>query len=154
MRAYDVAGDLVQLAFTSVAPPHLPPAVFQRIARQASATNLRLGLTGELRLEAGRFSLVLEGRSARLMPLAGRIFADPRHRAIRVDAFGGIERRRFADWRTLGFDLHPAEAPQGTVPLRVAGAAAARHGRWSADGSAVQASAPTLVAIGLTLERT
>lgn len=96
------ARDLLEFSFESTVSD-LPEAALQRLARRSAAFNVRMGLTGRLRLEDGRFIQSLEGRAAVLLPLAGRILADPRHGSIRVTAFGSIGARRFADWSAEGF---------------------------------------------------
>jgi hypothetical protein len=105
MRALAHTVELVALSFESAVVPGLPLAALQRLARSTLAVNPRLGLTGELRLEAGRFALELEGRADVLLPLAARILADPRHTSIRIADFGGIDDRRFAGWSTAGFGI-------------------------------------------------
>ena len=84
--------------------------MFQRLAAGTLEVNPRLGLTGELHLEDGCFSLVLEGRGDLLLPLAARILADRRHARIQLAEFGAIAERRFASWRVAGFDLDMTEA--------------------------------------------
>jgi hypothetical protein len=118
MRGLGSTADLVGLSLESTAAPGLPAAVFQRLATCTLEINPRLGLTGELRLEDGRFALVLEGRGDLLLPLAARILADRRHARIRVTEFGAIAARRFASWRVAGFEPEMAEAPAGTAALR------------------------------------
>lgn len=103
------ARDLLEFSFESTAVPALPEAALQRLARRSAAFNVRMGLTGRLRLEDGRFVQSLEGRAAVLLPLAGRILADPRHDSIRVTAFGSIAARRFADWSAEGLQWSLAE---------------------------------------------
>ena len=118
MRGLAATGDLLEFGLDSAAARGLPPSVFQRLARYTLEANPRRGLTGELRLGDGRFSLDLEGRADLLLPLAARILADPRHGAIEVRAFGRIAARRFPGWRVAGFGLDEAEA--GTDALRFA----------------------------------
>ena len=100
------ARDLLEFSFESTVSD-VPEAALQRLARRSAAFNVRMGLTGRLRLEDGRFIQSLEGRAAVLLPLAGRILADPRHGSIRVTAFGSIGARRFADWSAEGFQSEP-----------------------------------------------
>jgi hypothetical protein len=117
---------LAGLYLESSAARDLPLAALQRLARETQVVNPRLGLTGELGFERGRFTLALEGRADILLPLAARILADPRHKAIRILGFGAIAERRFTGWRTTGISLDEADA------LRFA-ATASRPGR-SATG--------------------
>jgi hypothetical protein len=102
--------DLAEFSFESTAAVDLPAAVFLRMARQASIYNVRMGLTGRLRLQGGRFAQTLEGRCAVILPLAARILADGRHGAIRTTAFRSLAGRRFADWGISGFNLEGTEA--------------------------------------------
>ena len=56
------------------------------------------GLTGELRLQDGRFAQVVEGRCADVLRLAARILADPRHGAIRILAFRALPPAAMPTW--------------------------------------------------------
>ena len=112
MRRADDNGDLVEFAFESQVADDLTAASFARLVRQSWSFNVRAGLTGELRLQDGRFVQTLEGRCATVLALAARILADPRHGAIRILAFRTLAARRFAGWTVSGFDLaETAEAP-------------------------------------------
>jgi hypothetical protein len=110
MRGADVSSDLAEFAFESEPAEELAPELLARLVRQCWSSNLRAGLTGELRLEAGRFVQVVEGRCADVLRLAGRILADPRHGAIRVIALRALPARRHAAWSVKGFDLAAAAA--------------------------------------------
>ena len=116
MRGVDVSSDLVEFAFESEASEDLTPEFVARLARQTWSSNVRAGLTGELRLQDGRFVQVVEGRCADVLRLAARILADSRHRAIRILAFRALPARRHATWTVQGFDLAaaPVEAPRPT----------------------------------------
>jgi hypothetical protein len=111
-------GDLLELGLDSTAAPGLPFAVIQRLARHTLEFNPRVGLGGELDYADGRFALRLEGRAEVLLPLAARIFADRRHVAIRLSAFGPIARRRFDGWRVAGFGLDDAGPTAEAANLR------------------------------------
>jgi hypothetical protein len=121
MRRYgDGDEDLVELAFVSRVAEGLPSSVFLRLARQSWSFNTRMGLTGELVLDRGRFVQVVEGGCATVQALAARILADRRHEAIEVRAFGRIEARRHAGWTLVGFDFEPPlEAPLPATGLVV-----------------------------------
>jgi len=125
MRAMGTTGALVELAFESVAAAGLPQSALQRLAHYTSTVNPRCDLTGELRLDGGRFRYVVEGREEVVLALAARILGDPRHGSIRLAAFRKIERRRFDAWRVHGFDLDqpglPAEPSNLTILAAVAG---------------------------------
>jgi hypothetical protein len=102
--------ELIEFSYESTAAPDLPPAVFLRLARQASLRNGRSGLTGELRFDGTRFVQTLEGPCDVVLPLAASILADSRHRDVRVLAFGAAAVRRYQDWSASGFDLAGTEA--------------------------------------------
>jgi hypothetical protein len=116
MRGADVSSDLAEFAFESEPAEELAPELLARLVRQCWSSNLRAGLTGELRLEAGRFVQVVEGRCADVLRLAGRILADPRHGAIRVIALRALPARRHAAWSVKGFDLAAAETAAEPAP--------------------------------------
>ena len=97
--------ELIEFSFESLADPNLPGAALLRLARQVTAANVRAGLGGQMILEDGRFVQTVEGSARVVLPLAGRILADPRHRAIRVVFFGAIPARRFGNWSATGFPV-------------------------------------------------
>lgn len=103
--AFRQTDDLIEFAFDSLVARDVPSSALQRVALGSLEANPRSGLTGELRLRAGRLSQVTEGRSAVLLPLAARILADPRHQSIRVLRLAPIGARRFGDWTVAGFGL-------------------------------------------------
>lgn len=111
MRDADTDGDLVEFAFESQVATGVGPGQLIALARRAWSFNTRMGLTGEMRLEGGRFVQMVEGPCAVVQPLAGRILADPRHGAIRLIALRRLAARRHAGWSMVGFE---AEA---TCPL-------------------------------------
>jgi len=111
------AAALIEFVYTSRPVPGLPPATLLRVARQSWRFNLKAGITGILRYDAGHFSQVVEGPSDVVLPLSSRILADQRHGEIAIEAFGPISGRRFADWRVTGFDrLCAAEGATGANP--------------------------------------
>ncbi len=108
--------DLLEFSFESRVAPDIPDAALHRLARLSAAYNGRMGLTGCLRFDGGRISQTIEGLPALLLPLAGRILADTRHREIRVIAFRASV-RRFRDWTTVGLDHGPKDVDAATVAL-------------------------------------
>jgi hypothetical protein len=116
MRGLGTNADLAGLSLDSSVAAGLPLAALQRLARHTLLVNPRLGLTGELRVERGRFALTLEGRADLLLPLAARILADPRHQAIRIAAFEAIAARAFVSWSVAGFDLEAAGSLRFAAP--------------------------------------
>lgn len=127
MRWVSGNGGLVEFAFSSVAAPELPPSVFLRLLRQTWSFNVRAGLTGELRFEAGRFFQVIEGPCATVQGLAARILADTRHGEIRVVALRGFDGpRRFGTWSFHGFDIDLPEIG-AALPSPAVAAFRAKH---------------------------
>ena len=116
MRRARLNSDLVEFSFQSRAVDDLTPAGASRLARQSWSSNLRAGLTGELRLEGGHFFQVVEGPAGEVLKLAARILTDPRHAAIRVLAFRALPARRHAAWTVSGFDLGLTEITGLTGP--------------------------------------
>ena len=110
MRCVDVGTDLVEFAFESQAVDFCPVDA-ARLARQSWSSNVRAGLTGELRLQGGRYAQVVEGPCSEVLKLAARILADPRHAAIRVLALRALPARRHAGWVVSGFDLGLTQPP-------------------------------------------
>ena len=108
MHRSDAHGELVEFAFESRAASDLPDAALLRLARQTWIFNARMGLSGEMRLQDGRFLQVVEGRCDIVQALAARILADPRHGSIRIGAFRRLERRRFSGWSLSGLDIEMA----------------------------------------------
>jgi hypothetical protein len=113
MQDVGESGDLIEFAFESQVADDLTPASFARLVRKSWSFNVRTGLTGELRLQDGRFLQIIEGRCATVLELAARILSDPRHGAIRIVAFRALPARRFAAWTVSGFDL--GGTPEGAV---------------------------------------
>jgi hypothetical protein len=103
MRIGHAEGELVVFAIESRSMPGFPPAALLRIEETARTFNEAMGLTGELRLQGQCFTLTVEGPSLVVLPLAGRVLADPRHRAIRVKALARLAARRFEAWTSCGF---------------------------------------------------
>ena len=52
---------LVEFAYVSHAAPGMPLVVMPRLAQQAWSFNARMGITGEIRFEDGRFFQTIEG---------------------------------------------------------------------------------------------
>ena len=77
--------ELLEFSFESTVAPEVPAAALLRLARRSAAFNARMALTGRLDYAQGRFVQTLEGPADVVLPLAGLILADTRHRAIEVD---------------------------------------------------------------------
>lgn len=121
MRGVGPGGDLVEFVFESRAVESLAPGIAARLARQSWSNNVRAGLTGELRLQDGRFFQVVEGRCDEVLKLAARILTDSRHCAIRVLAFRAVPARRFLTWTVSGFEPGADAdcAPEAPVPANL-----------------------------------
>jgi hypothetical protein len=79
------------------------------ILRGALARNPRLGLTGFLVRDRGRFLQVLEGPRESVLPMMRRIHRDPRHRTVAVMGAGERRGRRFGAW-SMGYASGLSEA--------------------------------------------
>ena len=86
----------------------MPPAVMPRLAQQAWSFNARMGITGEIRFEDGRFFQTIEGPCDVLLALASRILTDRRHERIAVSRWQPIAARRYRDWTATGFAVEGA----------------------------------------------
>jgi hypothetical protein len=95
---------LAVFEFTSRVRDDLPTSALRRMARDASLSNLRRGVTGEMRFLEGRFHQIVEGASDTILMLASALLSDPRHEGIEVRGFSVIEARSFLDWRVSGID--------------------------------------------------
>ena len=73
-----------------------------RILQEARTNNLRLGLTGLLHKEDGRYFQYLEGEANALFNVFDRIQHDRRHTALEVLSSGSCSERLFPDWE-MGF---------------------------------------------------
>lgn len=72
------------------------------IVEVSQHTNARLGLTGFLHAETGRFIQYLEGASEPLWTLYERVIHDARHTDIRLLGRGELGKPRFEDW-SMGY---------------------------------------------------
>ena len=113
---------LVEFSFSSQFEADVQPETVLRVARQSWSENRRAGVTGRLRVEAGRVEQTIEGPSTVILALASRILTDRRHREIVIRRFGPICARSYADWSVAGIEalaptaLRPAEP---CAPLRL-----------------------------------
>lgn len=116
--------DLVVFSFESKATAGLPTSVMLRLARQSWSFNLKMGLTGFLRLSNDTFVQQIEGPCDVVQPLAARILADNRHGSIEISAFRRLAARCHASWSTSGFDFAREPGAAGelheAVPANVA----------------------------------
>lgn len=68
------------------------------LAAHSSEKNAKVGLTGYLFYQRGRFIQYLEGPREALEQVFGRIEKDKRHEMINVVSLGDFAERRFPDW--------------------------------------------------------
>jgi hypothetical protein len=87
------------------------PAALHRIVAVSMASNRTIDVTGLLLAHEGWFIQVLEGPSAEISGLMGRISRDPRHREVHTLSAGPAERRLFSDWDMAGARLGPEADP-------------------------------------------
>lgn len=100
------------------------------IMKSSARNNHRLGLTGALVYERGRFIQILEGPRGTVSAMLSQIAGDPRHTDMVIAEVTEISARRYADW-SMGFinaDTAPAElgrlpdldvAPAETLRARI-----------------------------------
>jgi len=127
---------LVEFSFASRLDANVGPDAMLRLARQSWSDNQRAGVTGFLRLEAGRVDQTVEGPSTAILALAARILTDRRHGEIVIRRFGPIAARRHPEWFVSGLDdfgLHAARAPAARVALRLLSGATAALPRGEAQ---------------------
>jgi hypothetical protein len=74
-----------------------------RIVDTAVAYNPTVGLTGALLFTGVNFAQVLEGDSAALDQLIGKIIDDPRHEKLTIVTRSTLDKRRFPDWSMAYF---------------------------------------------------
>jgi hypothetical protein len=85
----------------------------EQLLVQARNANEQANITGVLFYKGDSFLQVLEGDSAVLHSLLGRIKRDPRHTRMRVVASTPLSAREFGEWR-MGF--HNLDGWQGPAP--------------------------------------
>lgn len=108
---------LVEFRFESVLCDIDADALAQMVC-QCWRSNLRSGVTGEMRIEDRRVAQVIEGAIDVVLPMVARILSDRRHTEIETITLGPIVARRFGDWRIHGMQVAAA------VPADAAGAIA------------------------------
>lgn len=113
---------LFSLVYSSRASGNFRDSALTALLRQARAHNQQARLSGLLLYGQGQFLQVLEGAEPTLSELYARIQADPRHRDVRLLAYGPIAARSFPDWR-MGFaatDENLVAKVTGFLPLPAA----------------------------------
>ena len=92
---------LIQLVYVSsmTLSSRLKTSVFDEVEAHARNYNEQHGITGTLCYGNGHFLQCLEGEKGEVLSLQKRIFADKRHKNIKVLSLKVISRRSFEDWR-------------------------------------------------------
>jgi hypothetical protein len=99
---------LISIAYVSRAR-HIGEDDVSDILAQSRENNLRLGLTGALLHQPGKYIQILEGPEAEVRAVYRKISLDPRHRSIHLVSSEPIETRQFAEW-SMGFRSLSSEA--------------------------------------------
>ena len=79
----------------------------QRLLEQSRASNARLGITGALLFNEGRFVQILEGDETPVMALLGDIQRDSRHTDVDVLPPRIVPARSFAEWAMAFVGVSP-----------------------------------------------
>ena len=88
-----------------------PDAALHQIVAASMSNNRTMDVTGLLLAHQGWFLQVLEGPSAEISGLMGRISRDRRHREVRTVSSDMVETRLFSDWNMVGARLGPEADP-------------------------------------------
>lgn len=92
---------LIQLVYVSslTLPGRLSTSIFAEVEGHARTYNGKQGITGILCYGNGHFLQCIEGEKGKILALQKRIFADKRHKNVKVLLLRPIEQRTFFDWR-------------------------------------------------------
>ncbi len=92
---------LVRLVYVSslTLSSRLQASIFDEVEDHARNYNQQQGITGTLCYGNSHFLQCLEGEKAEVLALQKRIFADKRHKNIKILLLKTIEQRTFYDWR-------------------------------------------------------
>lgn len=86
------------------------------ILNASARNNPKLGLTGALICERGRFLQILEGPRPAVSAMLARIARDPRHSQMVIVDIQEITERAYADWTMSFIDGDTAPAEIGRLP--------------------------------------
>jgi len=92
-----------------------PPASLDAILPVSMWNNAKLEITGALGFHAGQYIQLLEGRSAALDDLLGRLAADPRHERLEVLLRAPATARLTPEWSMARIDLARAVPETGDL---------------------------------------
>ncbi|ALF60067.1 BLUF domain-containing protein [Psychrobacter urativorans] len=92
---------LIQLVYVSslTVVGRLNTAIFEQVEGSARAYNSQQGITGILCYGNGQFLQCIEGKKSKILTLQKSIFADKRHKNLKVLSLQAIDERSFSDWR-------------------------------------------------------
>lgn len=92
---------LMQLVYVSTLTltGRLNTAMFDEVEGSARTYNQQQGITGILCYGNGQFLQCIEGEKSKILTLQKSIFADKRHKNIKVLLIQAIDERQFLDWR-------------------------------------------------------
>ena len=96
---------MLSLVYVSSATSEFSEADLVALLEQSREKNTRLGLTGLLLYKDGNFMQVLEGPDNAVRQLFQTILADGRHHGVIQLLERQIERREFADWTMVFWNL-------------------------------------------------
>lgn len=92
---------LIRLVYVSslTLNSRLKASIFDEVEAHARNYNEQQGITGTLCYGNGHFLQCLEGEKAKVLALQQRIFADKRHKSVKILLLQTINQRTFYDWR-------------------------------------------------------
>lgn len=91
---------LIRLVYASslTLSSRLKASIFKEVEEHARKYNQQQGITGTLCYGNGHFLQCLEGQKAKVLALQQRIFADNRHKDVKILLLQTIDQRTFYDW--------------------------------------------------------
>ena len=96
-----------RLIYRSVSTEEIPSNEdLLKLSEEASANNLRDGITGLLVLSGSEFLQVLEGPVAKVNALFQKISRDPRHHTVELIFYEEVSETYFGNWDMRMVDLH------------------------------------------------
>ena len=93
---------MYQIVYASTAACSFSSAQLVDLLEKSRKNNAKLGVTGMLLYQRGKFVQVLEGEERVVRDLADRIAKDPRHTGVVILHEGPSSGREFPDW-SMGF---------------------------------------------------
>ncbi|WP_285035331.1 BLUF domain-containing protein [Plantibacter sp. ME-Dv--P-095] len=105
---------LLSVTYVSTSSTPLTRPTLDALLRQSRENNERSGLTGMLAVKADDFFQVIEGPPVVVQHVLKKLWADARHRDMRILLEEEIPYRRFPDWTMRSERL--ADYPDGPIP--------------------------------------